>query len=282
MRLSDRVALEVLYDRESGAPETDAERSYGAPLRFPDARPHVVANFVATVDGVVSLGLTDGTDSSKLSGKSPADRWVMALLRAAADVVLIGAGTLRASAGHQWTAARLAPSDGEELGAYRSASGCKTPDAPLVVVTGKGELPQHVALTRPATDVVIVTTESGSRRVAAEFPRWRRIVLPGDDRIDGALIVRAMHTELGARLVLCEGGPTLLGTLLVSGSAHELFLTIAPRVAGRDASHPRPGMVQGWAAGTEALRDCELRSARRAGEHLLLRYGVQPPASARA
>ena len=275
MRLRDRAALQVLYETAPGAPDTDAERTYGAPLRFPEAAPYVVVNFVATIDGVVSLGLTDGTDSSMLSGKSPADVWVMAMLRAAADVVLIGAGTLRASVGHQWTARRLAPSDGEVLDAYRRGSGRAAADAPLVVVTGSGALPQHVALTRPSTDVVIVTTQTGSRRVADEFPRWRRLVLPGDDRIEGGQLVRALYSEIGARLVLCEGGPTLLGTLLESRSAHELFLTIAPRVAGRDAAHARPGMVQGWAAGADALRDCELLSARRAGEHLLLRYRVR-------
>lgn len=273
MRLSDRVALDVLYDTESGAPETAAERIYGAPLRFPVAAPYLVANFVATIDGVVSLGLTDGKDSSTLGGKSPADVWVMAMLRAAADVVLIGAGTLRASVGHQWTPARLAPSNAEELGAYRSALGRATTDAPLVVVTGSGDLPQHVALARPSTDVVIVTTPAGNRRVADEFPRWRRIVLPGKDRIDGAQITRALHTELGARLVLCEGGPTLLGTLIASGSAQEFFLTVAPRIAGRDASRARPGMVQGWAVSPpDELRDCDLVSARRASAHLLLRY----------
>ena len=275
MRLSDRVALEVLYDTASGAPATAAERIYGAPLRFPDATPYIVANFVATIDGVVSLGLTDGTDSSTLSGKAPADVWTMAMLRAAADAVLIGAGTLRASVGHQWTPSRLAPANTEELMAYRVALGRATADAPLVVVTGSGDLPQHVALTRPSTDVVIVTTPAGNGRVAAEFPRWTRIVLPGEDRIDGALIARALYTELGARLVLCEGGPTLLGTLVASGSAHEFFLTIAPRIAGRDPAHARPGMVQGWAGSADALPDCDIMSVRRAAELLLLRYRVR-------
>ena len=249
------MGLGVLFETASGAPETDAERRYGAPLRFPRAAPHVMANFVATIDGVVSLGLHDGTDASTVSGKSPADRWVMAMLRAAADVVLIGAHTLRDSVGHQWTASR---------------------DAPLVVVTGTGDLPQHVALTRPATDVVIVTTPAGNRRVAETFSRWRRIVVEGEDLIDGAQLVTALHAELGVSVVLCEGGPTLLGTLLASRSAHELFVTIAPRLAGRDALHSRLGLVDAWAAPVDALRDCELQSARRAGEHLLLRYRVQP------
>ena len=100
--------------------------------------------------------------------------------------------------------------------------------------------------------------------------------MEGEDLIDGAQLVTALHAELGASVVLCEGGPTLLGTLLASRSAHELFVTIAPRLAGRDALHSRLGLVDAWAAPVDALRDCELRSARRAGEHLLLRYRVQP------
>ncbi len=62
-------------------PPAPAEQPYGGALEFPVApRPYVVVNFVASIDGVASLGVTDGTDSGKLSGSSPADRYLMALL----------------------------------------------------------------------------------------------------------------------------------------------------------------------------------------------------------
>lgn len=265
--------FDVLFEATPGVPETAAERRYGAPLRFPDS-PYLVANFVATVDGVVSLGPQGDGGVSAIGVKSAADRWLMALLRAAADAVVIGAGTLRATAGHQWTAARLAPDSSDELAAHRTARGRPATAAPLVIVTASGQLPQHAALLRPATDIVFITTAAGARRLRGDFPRWPRITLGGENRIDGARIADALHAHLGARVVLCEGGPTLFGTLLGSGSAHELFMTVAPRLAGRTAEQPRSGAVAGWAAGAADLRGCELLSARRAGDHLLLRYRI--------
>src|SRR6059058_3965143 len=69
--------------------------AYGGDLGF--ARPCVYANFVASMDGVTALGPEYPSSGSAISGHAPADRFVMGLLRACADVVLIGAGTLRAT-----------------------------------------------------------------------------------------------------------------------------------------------------------------------------------------
>ena len=226
--------------------ETAAEQRYGAPLRFPDsaAAPYVVSNFVSTIDGVVSLGLHDGSDSAVTGGSSPADRYVMAMLRAAADVIVIGARTLADSAGHQWTPDAVAPEAVADLAAYRGALG-REGLAPLVIMTASGRLPAHVALTRPATETLVV----------GSFESLRNVCL-----------------ERGWRLVLCEGGPTLMGTLVAGDAVAEVVLTVAPHVAGRDAAHPRPGMVAGFAAGPDALREYELLSVRRAEAHLFLRY----------
>jgi len=60
-------------------------------------------NFVASLDGVVALGPEYPSSGSAISGREPADRFVMGLLRAFADAVLIGAGTLRATPTHRWT-----------------------------------------------------------------------------------------------------------------------------------------------------------------------------------
>ena len=77
-----------------------ASRRYTGSPAFPrPARPYIVANFVSTIDGVVSLGVSDGTDSSTVGAGSEADRYVMAMLRAAAGAVVIGAGTPPCDAG---------------------------------------------------------------------------------------------------------------------------------------------------------------------------------------
>ncbi|MEZ4595450.1 MAG: FAD-dependent oxidoreductase [Chloroflexota bacterium] len=79
----------------------------------------------------------------------------------------------------------------------------------------------------------------------------------------------------GCRVVLCEAGPTVLGELVAEGLVDELFLTLAPRIAGREASAPRPGLVDGVAFTPSAAPTGRLRSVMRAEDHLFLRY-VRP------
>jgi len=86
--------------------------AYGGDLGF--ARPCVYANFVASMDGVTALGPEYPSSGSAISGHDPADRFVMGLLRACADVVLIGAGTLRASPGHLWTPGHVCPAAADD------------------------------------------------------------------------------------------------------------------------------------------------------------------------
>jgi len=80
---------------------------------------------------------------------------------------------------------------------------------------------------------------------------------------------------LGPGLLLCEGGPSLFGRLLADHAVQELFLTISPLVAGRDRDHPRPGIVDGWAATPAALRSATIESVRRSDDHLFLRYRLE-------
>ena len=66
--------------------------------------PHVVSNFVTSLDGVVSLGVAGQAGGGPISGFNAHDRMVMGLLRALADAVVVGAGTLRSVPEHLWTA----------------------------------------------------------------------------------------------------------------------------------------------------------------------------------
>jgi riboflavin biosynthesis pyrimidine reductase len=267
--------FEVLSDTAAGGPLA-AEVAYGGRLRFPASpRPYVIANFVASIDGVASLGLTDGTDSTTLSGSSRADRYLMALLRASADAVVIGAGNLRATPGHQWTAAAVAGDDATAIEAFRFERTGATEPAVLVVVSASGDLPAHVALDSPATSVAVVTSAKGAVKVHAGHPRVTVIEAGEEDGISGAGVVAAVTTALGPGLLLCEGGPSLFGRLLADQAVHELFLTVSPRVAGRDHDHPRPGVVDGWAAAPAALRRAAVESVRRSDDHLFLRYRLE-------
>ena len=78
---------------------------YGS-LRFPQpaTRPYVIGNFVTTLDGVVSLNAPGQAGGGEISGFNHHDHMVMGILRAVADAVIVGAGTLRASPRHLWIA----------------------------------------------------------------------------------------------------------------------------------------------------------------------------------
>jgi riboflavin biosynthesis pyrimidine reductase len=94
--------------------------------------------------------------------------------------------------------------------------------------------------------------------------------------MDGAAVIKAVTGAFGGGVVLCEGGPSLFGQLLASGSAQELFLTVSPRIAGRKHDQARPGVVDGWTADPDALLPARLVSLHRAEDHLFLRYSLEP------
>ena len=105
--------LETLFETKRGTAlplPRKLARLYGR-LRMPLPRshPHVFSNFVTTLDGVVSLNVKGHASGGDISGFSAQDRMVMGLLRAIADVVIIGSGTLRADRRHVWTAAAIFP-----------------------------------------------------------------------------------------------------------------------------------------------------------------------------
>ncbi len=112
--------LTMLYEQAGvpvwGLPQELAD-IYGGDLGFP--RRCVYANFVASVDGVTALGPEYPSSGSEISRGEPADRFVMGLLRACADVVLIGAGTLRATPDHRWTPSYVCPEAADGYAALR-------------------------------------------------------------------------------------------------------------------------------------------------------------------
>jgi riboflavin biosynthesis pyrimidine reductase len=262
--------FDVLLERETGAPRCQLEEEYGAPLLVD--RERVAANFVSTIDGIVSLGL-DADDSRGVGGGVPADRILMGMLRAIAGVIVVGAGTLRATLNHQWTAQALAPERGHDLVALRAAAGRPAQPAPLLVVSSSGDIPADAdAIAHPDVRVHILTSkgsaavvEGGPERTGAEA-----VAAP----LSPAAIVEAARELAGGGPVLCEGGPHLLGSLLSGSVPLDLFLTVAPQLAGRSGrSTERRSLVEGIALPAFA-RPGALRSIRRFQDHLLLRYTI--------
>lgn len=198
----------------------------------------------------------------------------MGLLRACADAVMVGAGTLHATPGHQWTPEHIFPELAAPFAELRSTLGRK-PRPRLVILTASGNLDvSHTAMVAGAT---VVTTVRGAAQLKPRLPDSCDVLEIGTDAVD----VRSALTELRARgyeLVLTEGGPHLMGDLIKAEALDEAFITVSPVVAGRDEQE-RLGMV----AGVEFLPSIQiwsrLVSARRAGNFLFLRYDLRNSAS---
>lgn len=275
-------AFEVLVDpidqpegdvRGLGMP-SELERRYGRPLLVPlrPDRPTVIANFVSTIDGIVALGPGQLSGGGLISGFHEPDRFVMGLLRALADVIVVGAGTLRGSSGHGWTAERVHPASARAFGAWRAEMGLAEHPT-TVIVTGSGDIPpEHPALNDPSIPVVIVTTPRGAERLggAALAPHILIEPVPKAGPLSGDALI-GLGASRTARLILTEGGPHVLGEFLRAGLLDELFLTLAPQLVGRAAAG-RLGLVEGLALPPTDGRWHELVSVRRSAEHLFLRY----------
>ena len=262
--------FEVLFEADTLPDYTlpaDLKHLYGR-LGFPD--PVVYSNFVSSLDGVVTLG-SKPSAGSVISGKYAADRFLMGLLRACADAVVIGAGTLRATPGHLWTPANVYPALATEFTALRSSLG-RSAEPALVLLTASGELDfAHPALAKGA---IVITTSGGAKKVGDRLPPTCELVVMGKG---GSLDLGKAIGELrnrGLDVLLCEGGPHVMGQLLEDGLLDEAFLTVSPVVAGR-GREPRLGMVEGIELLPANGAWSKLLSARRHGDYLFLRYGFR-------
>ena len=216
--------------------------------------------------------LGDGKSAgSVISAKAASDRFLMGLLRACADAVLIGGGTLAATPGHRWTAEHVAPQFAESFAALRRSQG-RSGEPRLVVMTAHGKLDvKHVAIRGGAT---VVTSESGAKKLEGSLPEGCEIVVAGSgEDVDIPGVFEALRGR-GFNVVLTEGGPSVMGHLLRAQVLDEMFLTLSPVLAGRDGEE-RPGMVEGVELLPGAGVWSRLLSARRHGDYLFLRYGLR-------
>lgn len=223
-----------------------------------------------TIDGVASIPELPRSNSL-IAGESEADRFVMGLLRACADVVLVGSGTMLASPKGTWLPERAYPPAAEAFAELRRRRG--RPEQPTVgfVTAGASFDPRHPALERHA---LVLTTTHAAAGLRARVPRSSEVVAVNDgDQVDLELAVTRLG-ERGHAAILSEAGPTLFGSLLASGLVDELFLTVSPLLAGRGL-HTRLSLVEGVELLPDATVGARLLSARLHEHHLFLRYGLR-------
>jgi riboflavin-specific deaminase-like protein len=223
------------------------------PLALPN-RPYVLLNFVATVDGRATISGRSGPIGSR------ADMEMLQRLRTRVDAVMIGAGTMRVE-----RYGRIVSDPA--LRAYRERT-LLTHDPLAVLVSGSLELPWDAPLfTDGGGRVVIFTASEEDPPPTATSVR----VIRHSGGVDLPRALEWLLHERGIRSVLCEGGPLLHGRLREGGLADELFLTIAPRLAGGDG----PRILEGAPAEVE---DMELAWLLERDGELFTRYRRRAPA----
>ncbi|MGH3345624.1 MAG: dihydrofolate reductase family protein [Nocardioides sp.] len=182
-------------------PDVPLEELYAAP-----AEPWLRLNMVATVDGAAT-----GNDGTSRSINNQPDQEVFRLLRAAADVILVGAGTLR-----------------EE--------GYRPNPLPIVAVSRSGSVPPTLRSSPPGRVMLATCDRAAGLAESRDLLGDEHVLVLGSHRVD-LVALREALVERGFRRILCEGGPHLLRDLLDQGVADEVCVTTVPRVIG--GLHPR-------------------------------------------
>jgi riboflavin biosynthesis pyrimidine reductase len=186
----------------------------------PAERPRVTGMMVSSIDGHI----TEEGRVSSLTG--PPDQALLHRLRMAHDGVLVGASTVRIE-GYEGL---LTPA---EQAQRMDQTGSAQPA--LCILSASARLDSSLPVFRAANlQVIVLTSEQSSTE---EMPRGVEVIRGGSDA-SGALEIDPLLVELRARhgidRLLCEGGPTLLGSLIRSGLIDELIMVFSPRISGGD------------------------------------------------
>lgn len=197
--------------------EADLESLY----RYPDPldAPYIRLNYVSTVNGKT---VVDGRSAGLTSN---ADKVVFGQLRRLADVVLVGAGTVRAD---NYRGAR----SWEALRAERRGRG-QPEVAPIAVVSASADLDTDSLLfTDTLIPPLILTVQSApAANLTKLMEAGADVLVVGDKHAEVNQILNALASR-GLYRILCEGGPTLFGNLFSANTVDEVCLTVVPRAGG--------------------------------------------------
>ncbi|MFE0747329.1 pyrimidine reductase family protein [Gordonia sp. NPDC058843] len=213
-------ATQVTYDDELHL-LTELYRYPPRPSSGPGAgAPFVRANMVSSIDGAVTY---DGK-SGGLGG--PGDKALFRVLRGLADVILVGAGTATTEGYGQ-------PGPDEALAAHRESLGQAPAPALALVSRSLSVPPDYEPISDPNT-VILTCTSAPTDRRQGLLDAGATLVDCGDDTVSTSAILEHC-ADRGWSRVLCEGGPSLLGSLVSADAVDELCLTTSPHLVGGNA-----------------------------------------------
>ncbi len=174
-------------------------RLYGSfRMPVPRSRPQVFSNFVSTLDGVVSLQVKGHAGGGDISGFSAQDRMVMGLLRAVADVVIVGSGTFGADSRQVWTPEAICPELANDYRRLRDAL-LERRMALNVIVSASGNIDLRLPIfSAGRVPVLILTTPAGAKRLARQKPP-ASVGIRAMRSVGGRLAPRAILQEVTSR-----------------------------------------------------------------------------------
>jgi riboflavin biosynthesis pyrimidine reductase len=284
--------FDTLFDHAEPSPfADDALVPYGN-FGFPAApidRPWIHCNFVQSLDGIVSLlgKHAAGSDIAQSSG----DRWLMDLLRAHADAVIMGMTTLRIEQRNRGPKSRgivfqvVEP----ELLRLRERLGKGRQRNIFVTRAVDLDLSRWKVFDGDIVDAAIITSPAGAIRLSPQLQSHPHVtVVPAgsDESIDLALAVRKLRQHLGVQYLLCEGGQTLYGSLARADLIDERFVTVSPFETGQIVPKEqerlpeeqdiapllRPTVFGGPGFTKEMMTSWMWLSCRKSGDHEFNRY----------
>lgn len=233
--------------------------------------PYTYVNFVTSRDGRVSFNEPGKRSGGPISGHNRHDRWLMGLLRARADAVLIGASALEYAPRQTWNARGIFPDDAAAWEELRKSES-RPPTALHVITTRSGRVPrQSPVLQDPSVPALIVSNDEGVRHAREQIGSAPYVeFLSTGEHLDYRKLVAELGKSYRVKTLLSEAGPNVYAALLEAGVVDDEFLTLSPIVAGNSADHPRPGLVEGVAFAPDTPPRSRLLAAYRSGNHLFL------------
>jgi riboflavin biosynthesis pyrimidine reductase len=228
--------FQVLFDHGEPSPISHPAYARYGNLGFPQPtadRPWIYSNFVQSLDGIVSFKgkHAAGSDISH----SEDDRWLMDLLRAHADAIVLGVNTLveetQTGNRERGPVFRIMAPECREL---RRALGRQRETNIIVTGAASLDLADYRLFDGEFVDAMIVTTDKGFKRLCEKttHPHVRIIEAGKGDFVDLKLMTQILRHEFNIRYLLCEGGPTLYGWMSKFGLMDEKFVTVSPIEVG--------------------------------------------------
>jgi riboflavin-specific deaminase-like protein len=184
----------------------------------PPDRPYLALNMVATLDGRITIDGRSGPIGDE------ADRELFHCLRTQADAVMVGGGTIRTE---RYGRMVRKPERREQ----RVAEGL-APDPLAVIVSARLRVPVDLPLLQDPDSTVAIMTASEEELPEATPARVEYLRGPPGVELELRPLLERLRAEHGVRSILCEGGPSLNESLVREGLVDELFLSIAPKLAG--------------------------------------------------